>query len=72
MQDLLQKAFEEAARLPDQEQAALGKWLLEELASERRWEELFARSQTGLSKLAQEAMAEHRAGRTQDLDPDKL
>ena len=32
----LQKAFEETAKLPDNEQEALGQWLLEELASERR------------------------------------
>jgi hypothetical protein len=40
--------------------------LLEELASERRWEELFA------AELADQALAEHRAGRTEKLDPEKL
>lgn len=29
-----------------------------------RWEKAFARSQDALAKLAQEAMAEHRAGKT--------
>ncbi len=68
----LQKAFEEAAKLPDSEQEALGQWLLEELASERRWDKLFSRSSDKLAALSKEALAEYRAGRTQDLDPDKL
>lgn len=68
----LQRAFEEAAKLPDNEQEALGQWLLEEIASEKRWDELFSRSSDKLAALSKEALAEHRAGRAQDLDPDKL
>lgn len=45
---------------------------MEELASERRWDELFAESADVLSELADEALAEHAAGRTTELDPDKL
>jgi hypothetical protein len=44
MTKLLQRAFDEASKLPENEQDALGRILLEELASERRWEELFAGS----------------------------
>ena len=72
MTKLLQKAFDEASKLPDTEQDALGRILLEELASERRWEELFAGSHNLLAELADEALAEHRAGRTKKLDPEKL
>jgi urease gamma subunit len=72
VQSELQKAFDEAAKLPDNEQEALGQWLLEEIASERRWDELFLRSPEKLAALAKKALEEHRAGRTQDLDPDKL
>jgi len=72
MTKLLQRAFEEASKLPEDEQDALGCILLEELASERRWEELFAGSQDLLAELADQALAEHRAGRTQKLDPEKL
>ena len=72
MTNLLQKAFDEASKLPEAEQDALGRALLEELASERRWEELFAGSHDVLADLADEAVAEHRAGRTEKLDPDKL
>jgi hypothetical protein len=35
MAPLLEKAFEEASRLPVVEQNALAKWVLEELQSER-------------------------------------
>ena len=42
MTKLLQKAFDEASKLPEGEQDALGRILLDELASERRWDELFA------------------------------
>ncbi len=72
MKGALQKAFEEVSKLPETEQEVLGQWLLDELESERRWDELFARSSDTLSELAREALAEHRAGRTQGLDPEKL
>ena len=72
MTKLLERAFTEAAKLPEQEQDALAAAILEELESERRWDELFERSGNVLSELAEEALAEHRAGRTRELDPEKL
>jgi hypothetical protein len=72
MTKLLEKAFDEAAKLPDGDQDALAQAVLAELASERRWDELFAGSTDVLSELAEEALAEHRAGRTKPLDPDTL
>ena len=72
MTKLLEKAFAEAAKLPDDDQDALAQAVLAELASERRWDELFAGSTDVLRELAQEALAEHRAGRTKALDPDTL
>jgi hypothetical protein len=73
MTKLLQKAFDEASKLPEEdEQDALARILLEELASERRWEELFSGSPDLLADFANEALVEHRAGRTEKLDPDKL
>ncbi len=72
MTKLLKRAFEEASKLPEDEQDALGRMLLDELASERRWEELFAGSRDLLAELADKALAEHRAGRTEKLDPEKL
>jgi hypothetical protein len=72
MTKLLEKAFQEAGKLPDEEQDTLARAMLEELASERRWDELFAASPDLLDELADEALAEHRAGRTKPLDPQKL
>ncbi len=72
MTDLLAKAFAEAAALPEDEQDALARWLLAELAAERRWTEALAGSVDTLGQLGDEALAEHRAGRTQILDPDRM
>jgi len=68
----LEKAFVAASKLPPNEQEAFAEWILEELASERRWQRAFARSADALAKLAEEALAEHRVGRTQELDPERL
>lgn len=72
MTELLRKAFEQADRLPEKDQNALAARLLEEIESDRRWSDTFARSGDTLARLAQEALAEHRSGETQDLDPDRL
>lgn len=56
----LEHAFAEAAKLPDAEQDTLAQWVLDELASERRWDRAFAASGDALSKLAEEAFGEHR------------
>ena len=53
-------------------QEALAEWLLEELASERRWTKSFGRSEEALGGLADEALTEYREDRTRQLDPDKL
>ena len=72
MTKLLKKAFDEAAKLDQVEQEALARWLLDELRSERRWEELCAGSQGALSRLADEALDEHRSGQSQPLDAETL
>ncbi len=72
MTELLKKAFAEAAKLAGVEQDALARWLLEELASQRRWDQTLADSQDTLAALADEALADHRDGRTQNLDPQEL
>jgi hypothetical protein len=73
MGELLERAIAEAQKLPESEQEAVGAWLLAEIGSERRWDELFSRppSET-LKRMAEEALAEHRAGLTVPLDPDNL
>lgn len=72
MTTLLEKAMSEASRLPEEEQDAFAAWILAELESERRWDDLFSRSQDLLAKMADEARREYRAGLTEPLDPDKL
>lgn len=72
MTKLLEKALSEAAKLPAEDQDALADRVLEELASERRWTESFARSQDVLGRMANEALAEDRAGKTKPLEPDQL
>ena len=72
MTKALKEAFEAASRLPDREQDELASAILEELAADERWEVAFAGSQAALARLAEEALKEHRAGRTEALDPDAL
>ena len=43
MGKLLERAIAEAHKLPESEQEAVGAWLLAEIESERRWDELFSR-----------------------------
>ena len=72
MTKLLEKAFAEAVKLPKKDQDKLAKWMLAELASERQWGEAFDRSTDQLRLLADEALKEHRKGRTKPLDPEQL
>ena len=67
MTQLLEKALNEVAKLPADEQDALAAILFEELASEQRWAASFAKSQDILAKFAEEALAEHIAGKTNPL-----
>ncbi len=68
MTKTLEKAFIEAAKLPDKEQDALAAFLLEELASEKQWDRQFAASQDELATLAREAIGEFKSGKTKSLD----
>ena len=72
MTRLLEKAFAEASRLPERDQDAIAEIVLAELASEERWSELFENSQDALAELAEEALAEYRAGKTKPLNVDDL
>ena len=72
MTKLLAKAFHKVEKLPDVEQNALAKWLLNELASEKDWEQAFAESEGALEKLADEALTEHKSKKTRLLDPNGL
>lgn len=72
MSKLLEEAFTKLAELPEADQDSIATWLLEELESEGRWKLILSESGDTLGRLADEALAEHSAGRTKELDPDKL
>ena len=72
MTQLLKKAFQRIEQLPGPEQDTIASLILEELDSEEQWNQRFATSADVLSRLAQKALAEHRAGKTLPLDPDTL
>ena len=72
MTELLEQAIAKLKTRPISEQDAIAALILEELEDDNRWDESFARSPDLLTKLAAEAIAEHRAGKTQELDPGTL
>jgi len=72
MTKLLEQAMSKVRQLPEADQDAIAQIVLDELESERRWDELFAKSPEKLQKLADKAWAEHEAGRSEPLDPDHL
>jgi hypothetical protein len=73
MGKLLERAIEEAHRLSEKEQEAIGAWLLAEVDSERRWDALFSRPPSeALERMADEALEDLRARRTLPLSADQL
>ena len=72
MTKLLEKAFTEASKLPKVEQNAFAKWLLKELEAERKWDNLFADSESVLDQLSDEALDAHQQEKTKALDIDQL
>ena len=72
MTELLEQAIAEIKKLPADEQDSIAALILEEIEDETRWDEAFKQSQDALAKLAAEALAEDQAGKTRELDPDKL
>ena len=61
MNEILERAIAALAKLPEEAQEAYGLQLLEELESERGWDERFAKSQDLLGAMAAQARKE--AGR---------
>jgi hypothetical protein len=72
MTALLQQAFDAAAKLPPAEQDLLASRLLAELAAEDDFDRAITVSADKLVSLAAAALAEHRAGQTEALDPERL
>ena len=68
----LERAFNEASKLPEAEQELLASRLLEELAAEDAFDRAIQTSGAKLSGLASQALDEHRRGRTEPLDVERL
>ncbi len=69
---LLERAFAEAAKLPDRDQDALAALVMEELESEKKWDRALGNSQQALAQMAAQALAEHGEGETRPLDVNLL
>jgi hypothetical protein len=67
MTKLLEQAFAEAAKLSPAEQELLASRLLAELAAEDDFDRKIAATSDKLARLGAEAIAEHRAGKTEEL-----
>ena len=72
MTEALKDAFREAEKLPEREQDQVAAAIRAEIEVERAWEAQLAPSSSALGALADEALAEHRSGRTLPPDPDEL
>lgn len=72
MTTLLERAFEEASRLPAAEQDLIARRLLAELAVEDEFDRAITNSADKLAGMARDALAEFENGETQPLDLDRL
>ena len=68
MTQLLETAISEIKKLSNEEQDAIAAVLMAELASDRQWERAFDSSAEQLSSLANEALDEYRAGKTEPFE----
>ena len=71
MTKLLAQLFQDLAKLPEAEQDAVAAIMLDELDAEARWSAVLGASQAALETLADEALAEYRAGETTPLGFDE-
>ena len=74
MSHLMEQAFAKARELPQEDQDAIASIILCEIESGQRWDELFSRPESAdlLSRMADEALADVRAGRAIPLDVNEL
>jgi hypothetical protein len=72
MSKLLDEAYAIAKKLPEEEQEAIGALLLAEIEDNRRWDELLAQPSEVIERMANQALEDHRLGRTVPLDPESL
>ena len=72
MTKALEEVFRQVSKLPEAEQDALAEAIRAEIGAEKDWDNSFAGSLDVLVRLADEAIADHRAGRTKPIDPDTM
>ena len=72
MTQQLENAIKKLAKLPEKEQNVMARWIMEEINSDKKWDELFADSEDGLKTLAKEALDDFDKGKTKTLDVNKL
>lgn len=72
MTALLEKVFKEVSALPEPMQDMVAESLIKELEWETQWNATLQNSQDALESLATAALAEHRAGKTQEGGFDDL
>lgn len=74
MTQLMEQAFQKAKELSESDQEAIASLILQEIESEQRWDELFARPESAdlLSRMADKALAGIQAGRARKLDLNEL
>jgi hypothetical protein len=67
MTELLERAIDEARKLPASAQDAIATLILEQIADDSTWDEAFARSQDQLARLASKAREDIASGRVRPL-----
>jgi hypothetical protein len=70
MTKALEEAFREASMLAESEQDSLAAAIRAEIEAEEKWDARLPASADALEQLADEALTEHRAGRTHPFDPE--
>ncbi len=68
----LAEAVAEAAKSSVEHQNFLAHFIMEDIAEEKKWDELFAKHPEILERLAEQALAEHRAGKTIEITEECL
>lgn len=68
MPTLLEKALEQVAALPKDEQEAIASQILASLADEEAWKKRFVEKRDVIRRMAKEAMDEDERGETLPLD----
>lgn len=68
MTQLLEDALRKVGKLSEDEQNAIASQILETLEDEEAWGKILRKNPAKLRKLAEQALDEHRRGKTRPLD----